>query len=224
MKNKKEDKVKKYDMNRIEQIEYAWKQNKTKSNSESSPEEIVEDSIEMSLQSIKIIAKLITELATNINEENAKCLAEPWVAAKLTLASDYVAVINDYIMYYVEFPEEPDDTEEESEDAFFGGFDGHDGHSSQAVRFGGKKRSELKDSDFLFPEDRSFPIVVPKDIKDAVRNFGRSKKNISYDTFIKKLYNKAKNKGPEFVAAIPKATKDKLGIKKDKADYERGNF
>jgi hypothetical protein len=224
MKNKKEDKVKKYDMNRIEQIEYAWKQNKTKSDSDGSPEEMVKETIEMSLQSIKIIAKLITELATNINEENAKCLAEPWVAAKLTLASDYVAVINDYIMYYVEFEEDPNETEDESEDAFFGGFDGHDGHSSQAARFGGKKRSELKDSDFLFPEDRSFPIVVPKDVRDAVRNFGRSKKNISYDAFIKKLYNKAKNKGPEFVAAIPKATKDKLGIKKDKADYERGNF
>jgi hypothetical protein len=224
MKNKKEDKVKKHDMNRIEQIEYAWKQNKTKSDSEGSPEEMVKETIEMSLQSIKIIAKLITELATNINEENAKCLAEPWVAAKLTLASDYVAVINDYIMYYVEFEEDPNETEDESEDAFFGGFDGHDGHSSQAARFGGKKRSELKDSDFLFPEDRSFPIVVPKDVRDAVRNFGRSKKNISYDAFIKKLYNKAKNKGPEFVAAIPKATKDKLGIKKDKADYERGNF
>jgi hypothetical protein len=224
MKNKKEDKVKKHDMNRIEQIEYAWKQNKTKSDSEGSPEEMVKETIEMSLQSIKIIAKLITELATNINEENAKCLAEPWVAAKLTLASDYVAVINDYIMYYVEFEEDPNETEDESEDAFFGGFDGHDGHSSQAARFGGKKRSELKDSDFLFPEDRSFPIVVPKDVRDAVRNFGRSKKNISYDAFIKKLYNKAKNKGPDFVAAIPKATKDKLGIKKDKADYERGNF
>lgn len=223
MKNKKEDKVKKHDMNRIEQIEYAWKQNKTKSdsNSENSPEGIVEDGIEMALQNIKMIAQLITELATNINQENAKCLAKPWIAAKLTLASDYITTVNDHIMYYVEFPEEPDETEEQSDEAFFGGFDGH---SSQAARFGGKKRSELKDSDFLFPEDRSFPIVVPKDVRDAVRNFGRSKKNISYDAFIKKLYNKAKNKGPEFVAAIPKATKDKLGIKKDKADYERGNF
>jgi len=71
----------------------------------------------------------------------------------------------------------------------------------------GKTRSELKDSDFLFPEDRSFPIVSPQDVRDAISNFGRMKKAISYDAFIKKLYRKAKSKGPEFVAAIPESTK-----------------
>jgi len=77
----------------------------------------------------------------------------------------------------------------------------------------GKKRSELKDSDFLFPETRSFPIVSPTDIPDAISNFGRMKGQMSYDAFLKKLYNFAKKKGPEFVAALPKATKDKLGVK-----------
>jgi hypothetical protein len=71
----------------------------------------------------------------------------------------------------------------------------------------GTKRSELKDSDFLFPEDRSFPIVSPQDVRDAISNFGRMKKGMSYDAFIKKLYRKAKSKGPEFVAAIPESTK-----------------
>jgi hypothetical protein len=70
-----------------------------------------------------------------------------------------------------------------------------------------KKRSELKDSDFLFPESRSFPIVSPQDVRDAINNFGRMKSNMTYDAFIKKLYNKAKSKGPEFVAAIPESTK-----------------
>jgi len=73
--------------------------------------------------------------------------------------------------------------------------------------YNNKKRSELKDSDFLFPEDRSFPIVSPQDVRDAISNFGRMKKDMPYDTFIKKLYQKAKNKGPEFVAAIPESTK-----------------
>lgn len=86
----------------------------------------------------------------------------------------------------------------------------------------GKKRSELKDSDFLFPETRSFPIVSPQDIPDAISNFGRMKGQMSYDAFLKKLYNMAKRKGPEFVAALPKATKDKLGIKTAKA--EDGDF
>jgi hypothetical protein len=87
--------------------------------------------------------------------------------------------------------------------------------------YDGKKRSELKDSDFLFPETRSFPIVTPQDIPDAISNFGRMKGPMSYDAFLKKLYNMAKRKGPEFVAALPKATKDKLGIK---SQAEDGDF
>lgn len=77
----------------------------------------------------------------------------------------------------------------------------------------GTKRSELKDSDFLFPETRSFPIVSPQDIPDAISNFGRMKGKMSYDEFVNRLYRMAKRKGPEFVAALPSATKEKLGIK-----------
>lgn len=86
----------------------------------------------------------------------------------------------------------------------------------------GQKRSDLKDSDFLFPETRSFPIVTPQDVPDAISNYGRMKGQMSYDAFLKKLYNMCKRKGPEFVAALPKATKDKLGIKTAKA--EDGDF
>ena len=71
----------------------------------------------------------------------------------------------------------------------------------------GKTRTELKDSDFLFPETRSFPIVSPSDIRDAISNYGRMSGKMTYDAFIKKLYQKAKSKGPEFVAAIPESTK-----------------
>lgn len=82
----------------------------------------------------------------------------------------------------------------------------------------GQKRSDLKDSDFLFPETRSFPIVSPRDIPDAISNFGRMKGQMSYDAFLSKLYKMAKRKGPEFVAALPEATKEKLGIKKTKSN------
>jgi hypothetical protein len=77
----------------------------------------------------------------------------------------------------------------------------------------GTKRSELKDSDFLFPETRSFPIVTPQDVPDAVSNFGRMKGNMSYDAFLRKLYNMCKRKGPEFVSALPEASKQKIGLK-----------
>jgi hypothetical protein len=81
----------------------------------------------------------------------------------------------------------------------------------------GQKRSDLKNSDFLFPQNRSFPIVTPRDIPDAINNFGRMKGQMTYDAFLKKLYNMAKRKGPEFVAALPDASKEKLGIKKSQA-------
>lgn len=93
---------------------------------------------------------------------------------------------------------------------------------SEAVQktYKGKKRSELKDSDFLFPETRSFPIVSPSDIPDAISNFGRMGGKMTYEDFLKKLYNMAKRKGPKFVEALPEATKEKLGIKKVKAECD----
>lgn len=72
-------------------------------------------------------------------------------------------------------------------------------------KFGGKPRSELKDSDFLYPETRSFPIKSAKDVKDAIRDFGRSKSKDSYETFLKKLHRKAKELGIE--NAIPESTR-----------------
>jgi len=83
--------------------------------------------------------------------------------------------------------------------------------------YDGKKRSELKDSDFLFPETRSFPIVSPTDVQDAINNYGRMSGDMSYDVFLRKLYDLCKRKGPEFVAALPKASKEKLGIKSTKS-------
>ena len=56
--------------------------------------------------------------------------------------------------------------------------------------YGGKKRSDLKDSDFLFPQSRSFPIVTPQDIADAISNFGRIKIYRAIWCFISKtLFN-----------------------------------
>lgn len=75
----------------------------------------------------------------------------------------------------------------------------------------GTKRSELKDSDFLFPEDRSFPLTTNKDVRDAINNFGRMKKAMSYESFIKKLWQKAKSKGLE--SGVPESTREKYNLK-----------
>jgi len=79
-------------------------------------------------------------------------------------------------------------------------------------RFGGKKRSDLKDSDFLYPQERSFPIVTPKDVKDAVSSFGRSKGK-DFEDFKRKLVRKARSKGAAFVAALPDTIKEQFKIK-----------
>ncbi len=78
--------------------------------------------------------------------------------------------------------------------------------------FGGKKRSNLKDSDFLFPAKRSFPIATPADVTDAVSNFGRMSGNMSYDEFKRKLVSFVKKKGAKFVGALPNTIKKEFDL------------
>jgi len=78
--------------------------------------------------------------------------------------------------------------------------------------YSGKKRTDLKDSDFLYPQERSFPIVSPADVKDAVNSFGRSKGK-NYEDFKRRLVRKVKSKGAEFVKALPQTIKDEYKIK-----------
>jgi DNA repair exonuclease SbcCD ATPase subunit len=76
-----------------------------------------------------------------------------------------------------------------------------------AERFGGKKRSKLKDSDFLDPKRRSFPVMSAQDVKDAVSSWGRYKGSMSFDEFKAKLIRRAKKIGAE--NALPKSWTDK---------------
>jgi hypothetical protein len=72
-----------------------------------------------------------------------------------------------------------------------------------AERFGGKKRSDLKDSAFLDPKRRSFPVVTCKDVKDAVSSWGRYKGSMTFDQFKAKLTNRAKRLG--CAGSLPKS-------------------
>jgi hypothetical protein len=72
-----------------------------------------------------------------------------------------------------------------------------------AERFGGKKRSALKDSDFLDPKRRSFPVMSAQDVKDAVSSWGRYKGSMTFDEFKAKLTRRAKKIGAE--SALPKS-------------------
>jgi len=68
--------------------------------------------------------------------------------------------------------------------------------------FKGKKRSELKDSDFLDSKRRSFPVVSCQDVKDAVSSWGRYTGSMSFDQFKEKLIRRAKKLGCE--GSLPK--------------------
>lgn len=74
-----------------------------------------------------------------------------------------------------------------------------------------KERKEAKDSSFVIPENRSFPILKKSDVPAAVHSFGRSKSGIGFETFKKRLIKIAKRKG--FESALPEEWKKELGMK-----------
>ena len=75
-----------------------------------------------------------------------------------------------------------------------------------AERFGGKKRSELKDSDFLDPGTRSFPIMSAKNVKAAISTWGLYKGKMTFEQFKSRLTRRAKKIGAE--GALPKSWKE----------------
>ena len=66
-----------------------------------------------------------------------------------------------------------------------------------AERYGGVRRTELGDSDFVFPEERAFPVMTSKDVKDAVSSWGRYRGDETFETFKKRLTALAKRKDME---------------------------
>lgn len=87
-----------------------------------------------------------------------------------------------------------------------------------AERFGGKKRSALKDSDFLDPKRRSFPVMSCKDVKDAISTWGLYKGPMSFEQFKSKL----KSKASKMKCPLPKSWGDesKSGMKDGKSNYD----
>jgi|TARA_R110000824_G_scaffold18018_8_gene72057 hypothetical protein len=72
-----------------------------------------------------------------------------------------------------------------------------------AERFAGQKRSKLKDSDFLDPKRRSFPVVSCKNVKAAVSTWGMYKGSMGFEEFKSKLTRRAKKLGCE--GSLPKS-------------------
>lgn len=78
---------------------------------------------------------------------------------------------------------------------------------------GGVERGDLKDSDFVFPKERKFPVVTPGDVSDAVSSWGRYKGPRSFEEFQRNLKALCKRKGSSFEAALPAKWKVGEGAK-----------
>mgnify|MGYP000002186596 CR=1 FL=1 len=75
---------------------------------------------------------------------------------------------------------------------------------------GGVDREKLKGSDFVFSDERTFPVVTPGDVSDAVSSWGRYKGSKSFEVFKKRLISLCKRKGQSFMDALPKEWKDEM--------------
>lgn len=79
--------------------------------------------------------------------------------------------------------------------------------SKKSAEFGGKPRSELKDTQFLDPDRRSFPIADCEDVSSAPHRFGSYKGTLSHDELKSRLIRRAKSMGCE--SSLPKEWSDK---------------
>src|SRR3990167_6433698 len=75
---------------------------------------------------------------------------------------------------------------------------------------GGVDREKLKGSDFVFSDERTFPVVTPGDVSDAVSSWGRYKGSKSFEVFKKRLISLCKRKGQSFMDALPKEWNDEM--------------
>jgi len=79
---------------------------------------------------------------------------------------------------------------------------------------GGVDRSKLKDSDFVFPKERVFPIASPGDVSDAVSSWGRYRGEHSFEEFKKRLTALCKRRGEDFVKQLPEKWEEDKDAKK----------
>jgi len=69
---------------------------------------------------------------------------------------------------------------------------------------GGVDRDKLKDSDFVFSDEREFPVMIASDVSDAVHSWGRYRGSHSFEDFKRRLKALCHRKGSGLVAALPK--------------------
>jgi hypothetical protein len=66
-------------------------------------------------------------------------------------------------------------------------------------------RAQLSDSDFVFSDERKFPVLSPDQVMAAVNSWGRYKGPHSFDEFKSALIALAHRKGAAYIAELPKS-------------------
>jgi HK97 family phage major capsid protein len=69
------------------------------------------------------------------------------------------------------------------------------------------KAAKPTDTDYILPDDKAFPVMAPKDVKDAVASWGRYKGKASFTSFKRRLMALCRRKGEAFTAALPDSWK-----------------
>ena len=82
------------------------------------------------------------------------------------------------------------------------------GHTVAKTLHGGVERSELPDAAFLDPERRAFPIRTARDVRAAVRAWGRYRGDMSFATFKRRLIHRARVLG--LMHALPETWRAEL--------------
>lgn len=82
-----------------------------------------------------------------------------------------------------------------------------------------RKKSEvdcLRDEDFLFPDERSYPIVTAEDVEVAIYEFRQIEYRMRREVFLDKLTRKARSLGPKFINSLAESVKKTLNVGSEK--------
>lgn len=145
---------------------------------------------EMALGQLRAISDKANQIANMLAKRTFGL--EAWQQSKITTASDEIGAVYDTVKY--------SDDENDTEKML----------TKNQKTFGGIPRERLADDDFVFSDERKFPVVTTRDVKDAIASWGRYKGKKSFDEFKQLLTALVKNKGQKFYDELPDSWKEEM--------------
>lgn len=144
----------------------------------------------MAMSQLKALSDKAAQLVQMMESDNVGL--EAWQQSKVTSAADDINAVYDAVKY-------SSSTEKVQK--------------SQKT-FGGIPREKLSNHDFVFSDERKFPIVTTRDVMDAISSWGRYKGKKSFNEFKERLMSIVSSKGNDFYNALPESWKEEAVIAK----------